>query len=374
MGGTTASLPSNNALATITNPGQLGLFALNNLFSAEIYAPKTQWLPPFHLDGLTYYSEAVNAGVNLGNICRLPFSFSAGFGYSRIDLELGEFIITDETGPEPIGRYHGSEKSNNFSAGFAFEYYVRIGLGWNFKTIRSDLVNAAAKVTATDFGLLIGVPVMAIVSTLTKEEFEIAPKVTPLFDLSFGNVRSNVGGEVSYIDNAQADPLPRTAVIGGSIEAGLIFRSGFSNRKLVTITLIRQAEDLLVTRFSGSKFSYQTGLGDIAFVDNVILGKTNPKVDIRKGWQLQVAEALYIRGGSVDGPGLAYATSGYSICLRGLARLVDSGNPRPAESWIDVVTEHIDLQYHSSTYTSISSPIDGTTTSAINLVVNGFSF
>ena len=138
--------------------------------------------------------------------------------------------------------------------------------------------------------------------------------------------------------------------------------------------LIRQADDLLVSRYSASQFSYQSGLGDINFVDNVLAGKSNANVNIRKGWQIQVAEALYIREGSVEGPGLAYSTSGYSVCVRGFIRLLSYLSPPTTQTWIDNVIGHFDLRYHSSTYSSTGSPITGTTTAAVNLVLDGFSF
>jgi hypothetical protein len=372
MGGTAASTPSDDALATISNPGQLGLFSLNNGFNAEKYSPKTQWLPGFAPAGLTYYSEAANVGANVGKLCGLPFSLSAGFGYSHIDFDLGDFVITDETA-NILGQYHAFETSDNYSAGLGFEYYVKVGLGWNFKKITSNL-NETAKVNATDFGVLVDAPVMKIVSAFTGKDYEIVPNVRPLLDLSFADVTSNVGGSVVYLDPAQGDPLPRTATIGGSIEGGLVYQSVYAERKLVTFTLIRQADDLLVLRSSSSNYSYQSGLGDIDFVDNVLAGKSNPNVNIRKGWQLQVAEALYVRGGSVEGPGLAYSTSGYSVSVRGFVRLIDLWAPPAAQSWIEDVTRHFDIRYHSSMYSSTSSPIAGTTTTAVNLVLDGFSF
>lgn len=372
MGGTTASTPTDDALATISNPGQLGLFSLNNGFNAEKYAPKTQWLPELAIPGITYYSEAANVGANIGRLCGLPFSLSAGFGYSRIDFQLGDFVEMDESATI-IARYHAFETSDNYSAGLGFEYYVKVGIGWNFKKITSNLSDTA-KVKATDFGVLVDVPLVKIVSALTGFDYEIIPKVRPSLDISFADVTSNVGGSVVYLDAAQADPLPRTATIGGSIEGGLVYQSASAERKLATVTLIRQADDLLILRNPGPNFSYQSGLGDIDFVDNVLFGKSNPNVSIRKGWQMQVAEALYIRGGSVEGPGLSYSTSGYSVCVRGFLRLMGLWAPPAAQSWIDEVTEHFDIRYHSSTYSSTGSPITGTTTTAINLVLDGFSF
>jgi len=113
MGGATASTPTDDALATISNPGQLGLFSLNNGFNAEKYSPKTEWLPEFSLPGLTYSSEAANVGANIGRLCGLPFSLSAGFGYSRVDFELGNFVITDESA-DFLGQFNAYETSDNY--------------------------------------------------------------------------------------------------------------------------------------------------------------------------------------------------------------------------------------------------------------------
>lgn len=236
------------------------------------------------------------------------------------------------------------------------------------------MLGPTAKVNATDFGVLINAPMVKILSAATGDDYEIIPKVKPILDISFADVTSNVGGSVSYLDAAQADPLPRTATIGGSIEGGLVYQSANAERKLATFTLIRQADDLLVSRYSSSNYSYKSGLGDIDFIDNVLFGKSNANASVRKGWQLQVAEALYIRGGSVEGPGLAYTTSGYSVSARGFVRLIGFWAPPAVQSWIDDLTKHFDIRYHSSTYISIGSPITGTTTTAINLVVDGFSF
>jgi hypothetical protein len=89
---------------------------------------------------------------------------------------------------------------------------------------------------------------------------------------------------------------------------------------------------------------------------------------------VQVAEFLYLRGGSVEGPGLAYSTSGYSICLGGVLHLLALVSPSLGkDSWVGFLGEHFDLQYHSSKYDETTSPIGGTTSAALNLVVKGFA-
>jgi hypothetical protein len=150
--------------------------------------------------------------------------------------------------------------------------------------------------------------------------------------------------------------------------------AGSSEWKLASFRLAHQADDLLIVRHPDGSSEYQSGLGDIQFVDNVILGKANSKATVRKGWQVQVAEFLYLRGGSVDGPGLAYSTSGFSICLGGFLKFLGLVSPSLEKaSWVDFMGKHFDLQYHSSKYSDTTSPINGTSSAALNLVVKGFA-
>jgi len=384
MGGTSATQPTQDALATISNPGQLGVFALSNVFSASTYTPRTKWLPQFNIPDLTYGTTAVNIGYNFSDLLSLPFSLSAGVGYSRVHIDLGTFTLTSSSGPTPIGTFTSDETSQSLCAAVGLEYYVRIGIGMNIKRIESNLApigteaeqgSGSAHASATDFGVLLDVPITRIASDLAGISFDIAPNTAPFLDLSFGYVKANVGDKVVYVDAAQGDPLPRTAIAGLGAEIGVSSTAGSSELKLASVRLARQADDLLIVRYPDGSFKYQSGLGDIQFVDNVILGKINEKATVRKGWQVQVAEFLYIRGGSVDGPGLAYATSGYSIGVAGLVKLLGLVSPSlRKESWVEFVGKHLDLQYHSSSYSSTTSPISGTHSAALNLVVKDFAF
>ena len=383
MGGTSATQPTQDALATISNPGQLGFFTLNNIFGASTYTPRTSWLPQFNIPDLTYGTTAVNIGYNFRDLLSLPFSLSAGVGYSRVHIDLGTFTLTGSSGPTPIGTFQADETSESICTAIGFEYYVRFGIGVNFKRIESNLSpigteqekgNGSAHSSATDFGLLLDVPIARIVSELAGTSFDIAANTAPFLDLSFGYVKANVGDKMVYIDAAQADPLPRTAIAGLGAEFGVSSNAGSSGWKLASFRLAHQADDLLIVRNPDGNSDYQSGLGDIQFVDNVILGKPNGKATVRKGWQVQVAEFLYLRGGSVDGPGLAYSTSGYSICLGGFLNFLGLVSPSLGkDSWVGFVGAHFDLQYHSSKYSDTSSPVDGTSSAALNLVVKGFA-
>jgi hypothetical protein len=382
MGGSAGTQPTRDALATISNPGQLGLFTLSNMFGAGTYAPRTDWIPQFHLPGLTYGATAVSAGYNFRDLLSLPFSLSAGIGYSRVHIELGTFTVTGSGSPVPIAIFNPNETSQSICTAIGLEYYVRVGIGLSFKRIESILSpfgteqeqgNGSARSSAVDFGVLVEVPVARIASELARSSFDIAPHTAPFLDLSFGYVKANVGDKMVYIDAAQADPLPRTATVGLGAEFGLNSNAGSSEWKLASFRVARQADDLLVVRNPDGSSDYQSGLGDIQFADNVILGKTNGKATVRKGWQVQVAEFLYLRGGSVDGPGLAYSTSGFSICLGGFLKMLGIVSPSLGmDSWVGFTGEHFDLQYHSSKYDETTSPIGSTKSAALCLVVKGF--
>ena len=138
-GGISTAAVSDNAIAMAASPGQLGMFTLREHFSASTYTNKTGWLPVFQKPDLTYNAWALAAGYNLSDVLPLPFPISIGLGYSRIDLDLGTFIITGSGGPEPIGMYHAYEQSKNTTVGVGIEYILRLGVGWTVKDVHSVL-------------------------------------------------------------------------------------------------------------------------------------------------------------------------------------------------------------------------------------------
>jgi hypothetical protein len=158
-----------------------------------------------------------------------------------------------------------------------------------------------------------------------------------------------------------------------SCECSGLHPLGETGWKLASFRVAQQADDLLVVRHPDGSTEYQSGLGDIQFAQNVILGKSNGKVTIGKGWQAQFGEILYLRGGTGESPGQSYATSGYSICLAGVMRVLGTVSPALVkDSWAGFLADHFDLQYHSSGYEDPSSSIDGIRWAARNLVVKGF--
>jgi hypothetical protein len=219
------------------------------------------------------------------------------------------------------------------------------------------------------------VPLPDVIEAASGVSLEIVPKLRPLVDIGFGYARSNVGGSVVYLAAAQSDPLPRQAAIGTYFEVGTISTVINPGWKPLSFMIVREAEDILVNRRDNGTWEYTTGLGDIRFIDNVLLGKASPTIGLRRGWQLQVGEALYIRGGSVDSPGLQYETSGYTLRLGGIFKMIMVISPEMRESgWFRALADLLDFQYTSATYSNTSSPIRDTSFKGINIVIRSIPF
>jgi hypothetical protein len=384
MGGTAATLPSLDPAATIANPGQLGLFSLDNLFSASTFTPKTEWAPALFStpeNGFSITTSAMNAGINLKDVLSLPFGASVGFGYSRTYWDLGTWPVFDSYG-NPLGAITMNDTYLQYSVGIGLEYVVRFGIGMNFKRITSRMptvgpagqfVDNTITPSATDFGMMINIPLVEVVSRTTGRSYPIAHVIKPFVDFTAVYVKSNVGDMVSYAGSLQSDPLPRTALLGLGVEGGLTAKAGNTDWRILSLALVHQAEDVLVIRHNDGTSEYKGALGDLSIGENLLIGRVTGNVLIRKGWEIGAGEFLSIRGGSVEGYGYDYSTSGYSICLGGLVRFLEFASPEIAGNpWAAFVGDHIDIQYHSATYGSTDSPLNGTTFKELNLVLRGF--
>jgi len=383
MGDIAGSVPSLTATAPLANPGQLGLFSLENVFTGAMYPEKTRWIPAFYPTNMKYTATALNLGYNFEDLVPLPIPVSIGVGYSRVALNYGTFVFTSPSNPAGWQSVDPEETSTQFTLGLGLDYLVHLGVGVSFKSIESRLgmisgesgvQEGTAKVSAMDFGLIAMAPVADIVSTLADTKLELLPRVEPLLDLSFGYVHGNHGGEITYVDAAQADPLPRKATLGAGLEIGFAAKIRESRWRIATFMLSHEAEDILVIRQSDGTFSYQDGLGDIKFMENVIQGRMNPKATVRKGWQFQVAEILFVRGGHVDAPGREYETDGFGVSINGIFKFLEFAKPEVSGGWIGFAGEHFDLQYSTSKYEGLTSLFAGTTFKQLNLVIKKLPF
>ena len=182
------------------NPGGLGF-----LKGSEVSITHANWLPQFHLadlfyDYLNYRQDVPEWGG----------SVAASVTY----LNLGEFTITDETGPLPIGSFKAFEVAA--TVGFGTTITDSWGVGMNLRFINSSLSPVG---TGQEKGSGIAYDMSFDIATLYKPKTLVIPFTD--FDLgdhfSVGANLTNLGPKITYIDAAQADPLPTTIRLGFGI-------------------------------------------------------------------------------------------------------------------------------------------------------------
>lgn len=194
--GETGTGSVDDASAVFWNPGALAF-----LDGQEVTLTHANWLPQFGLADLFY--EYLNYRNRIDDI-------GGTLGASVTYLNLGEFVRTNSSGLE-IGRFKAYEIAATI--GYATKVFDDLGFGFNARFIRSSLSPIGTE----------GEEGAGIANTVS---FDVAMMWRP-FDLgvewldnkfSMGFNLSNLGPKVTYIDAAQADPLPTNLRLGFGYE------------------------------------------------------------------------------------------------------------------------------------------------------------
>ncbi|MCB9357189.1 MAG: PorV/PorQ family protein [Calditrichaeota bacterium] len=176
---------ADDATATWWNPAGLGFQTKN-----EVTMMYSRWLPQFNLSDLYY--------AFVGGTYHLPEWGTVGANV--MFLNLGE---TQRTGPsgEDLGKFSSYEMAITGTYGALVNDNLSMGVALKLAYSNLSPVGAGAEqgkgvatAIAADLGLLY--------------------KATFMPGLSLGANLSNMGPKVSYIDRAQADPLPTTLKMG----------------------------------------------------------------------------------------------------------------------------------------------------------------
>ncbi len=371
QGCTSVSRTSDDPFAIYFNPAHLGISSIQSNIMFSFYPSKTMWLPGLGLNDLTYNALVLSGGANLEEYLSLPLS--VGIAYSRVDLNLGSFIRTSPYGPDVIGTFTGEEHNDAFSLGVGLDIGIKVALGISFRRTESNLGNFGAGTEQTsasvsawsrDYGLLINAPIVDLVTN----ESELIAGITPICDLSFGSALTNIGDKISYVDRNQTDPLPRNISIGTSLEFG--FKYTRTDHKLISFTWTRQSDNLLVGRDTTGNSFYREMFGDIDFFKNIVQGKRTETIDLSQGWQVGIAEIIFIRGGSFVGTGnRSFTTEGLGLRLSGILKLLQDIKVESNE--LSYIAGHFDIRYDQSEYntTETGHPLDNTEFSSLTIVV-----
>ncbi|MGA3286492.1 MAG: type IX secretion system outer membrane channel protein PorV [Bacteroidota bacterium] len=216
--GETGVAIADNVWAVFWNPAGL---AFQN--GAELAMTHTNWLPGLGLSDIWIAHAAYKQPVE---------ELDGVIGGQLTYLNLGEFNRTTSAGPEIVGTFTGYELA--LSATYSTKLSEQLGIGTSVRIIYSHLAPHGA---GQEQGS----------GTSTGFCFDLGLLYRPLFlekSLSFGTNLSNIGPKMSYVDRAQADPLPMNLRLGIAYKA---LESEFNN-----LTFTIEVSRLLVARWGAN--------------------------------------------------------------------------------------------------------------------------
>ena len=162
--------------------------------------------------------------------------------------------------------------STVIASGQVYNYFLLFNLDLSVKSYDSQFndlpvgeINQTSKVsgTAFDFGTLIIAPVSNLLFENVKYNLDPNSYIKPKFDLSLGYSILNMGKKVVYVDQAQADPIPRTARLGYTLDFGIDLLTNQIKLNAFNYSFTAEAEDILINSDEMGFHSYQGMLGDI---------------------------------------------------------------------------------------------------------------
>ena len=185
-----------DASAIYWNPAALAF-----LKGTEISLTHANWLPQFQQSDLFY--DHLNFRTRVDGI-------GGTIGASVTYLNLGEFIKTGESGPQELGRFKAFEFA--VVGGYATTVFDDLGLGINLRYIRSQLSPfGAGQEEGEGIASTVSVDV-AMMYRPTELNVPLVGDLGKKFSVGFN--LSNLGPKLTYIDAAQADPLPTNFRLG----------------------------------------------------------------------------------------------------------------------------------------------------------------
>jgi len=199
---------ADNSAAIFWNPAGIAF-----LDGSEVSITHSNWLPQFGLNDLFYdyltyrqYMDDLNGSI------------TASITY----MNFGEFVRTLSNSPDPVGTFRSFDAA--LTLGYATKLSDDWGLGFNFRLIHSRLSDQP---TENEQGTGVATSVSFDIAAMWRpQEFNI-PLIGDFGDrLSVGMNLSNLGPKITYIDQAQADPIPTNFRLGFAIR---LFEDDFNS-------------------------------------------------------------------------------------------------------------------------------------------------
>jgi hypothetical protein len=185
-----------DASAIYWNPGELAF-----LDGQEVSLTHANWLPQFNLPDLFY--DNLNYRIRVDDI-------GGTIGASVTYLSLGEIPRTNSSGPTVISTYKSFEYA--VTIGYSTKATDDLGIGINLRYIHSALSPLG---TESEQGSGIASSVSADIALMWRPTAFDVPLLGDLgHSFSLGVNLSNLGPKMTYVDAAQADPIPTNLRLG----------------------------------------------------------------------------------------------------------------------------------------------------------------
>jgi hypothetical protein len=295
--------------SSLYNPAAFGLHNLQRNISIS-FPHKNKLNYDFTMN--TY---SIGGGYNLvlSNFMGLKEP-KVGFGlsYSVKRLDYGVIVRTDEAG-NILGSEEAYDKLSYLTIGAAFDYYIRLGIGFSYNILKSNATYSdALRGNAISYGIIFQLPVMRFfphkITTGRKEKYYLDFELTP----SFAYVKDNIGDDLGSV----AGPLSKAS------------RTGVS---LYTAANVNKANMISV------RFSWQT--------EKDLVGSSQDKIK-SKGYEIGLFECFYLRGGELDSDSNNPSkTRGYGLSLHGLLKLLQMQGLDFGDGAAGYIADHLNMTY-----------------------------
>jgi hypothetical protein len=198
---------ADNSAAIFWNPAGIAF-----LSGSEVSITHSNWLPQFNLDLFYDYLAYRQYIDDIGG------SILASITY----MDYGEFVRTSSQSPEPIGTFRSFDAA--LTVGYATKLSNDWGFGFNFRVIHSRLSD---KPTENEQGSGVATTVSADIAAMWRPEVLNIPLIGDMGNrISIGANLSNLGPKITYIDQAQSDPIPTNFRLGFAVR---IFEDDFNS-------------------------------------------------------------------------------------------------------------------------------------------------
>jgi hypothetical protein len=204
--GETGTGLADNSSAIFWNPAGIAF-----LTGTEASITHSNWLPQFNLD---LFYDYISFRTYIEDI-------SGSVTSSITYMNFGEFIRTGENDPTPLGTFSAFDAA--LTLGYATKLGTDWGIGMNFRIIHSQL---STQPTGEEQGSGVATSVSFDLAAMWRpERLDLFGWVTEN-RFSIGANLSNLGPKITYIDQAQSDPIPTNFRLGMSFH---LFKDEFNS-------------------------------------------------------------------------------------------------------------------------------------------------